>query len=102
MNSSHPSQEGFEGLSDLLPLSVASLCNNVNDCIFICSCGRQKAVTFAKHVFVELWQYKCALAFRVAYRIPSWLSSALERQRQGQNWLQAGVLASADLVEGHS
>lgn len=37
-NSSHPSQEGFEGLSNLLPLSIASPCNNVNDCIFICSC----------------------------------------------------------------
>lgn len=102
MNSSHPSQEGFEGLSDLLPLSVASLRNNVNDCIFVCSCGWQQAVTFSQHVFVELWQCKCALAFRVAYRIPSWLSSALERQQQGQNWLQGGALASADVEEGHS
>lgn len=38
---SHPSQEGFEGLSDLLPLCIASLCNNVNDCVFICSCSHE-------------------------------------------------------------
>lgn len=36
---SHPAQQGFEGLSDLLSLCVASLCDNINDGIFICSCG---------------------------------------------------------------
>lgn len=46
----HPSQEGFEGLSDLLPLSIASLRNNVNDCVFVCSCGQRQAVAFVKLV----------------------------------------------------
>lgn len=35
---SYPSQEGFEGLSYLLPLSIVSLGYNVNNCIFVCSC----------------------------------------------------------------
>lgn len=35
---SYPSQEGFEGLPYLLPLSIASLCYNVNNCVFVCSC----------------------------------------------------------------
>lgn len=38
IRSSHPSQEGLEALSDLLPLSIASLCDDVNDCVFISSC----------------------------------------------------------------
>lgn len=51
---SHPSQERFEGLSDLLSLSVASLCNDVNDCIFICSCKQYQAVTFVKKLFCKV------------------------------------------------
>lgn len=38
----HPSQKGFKGLSDLLPLGIAPLCNNVNDCVFICSCRHKR------------------------------------------------------------
>lgn len=101
---SHPSQEGLEGLSDLLPLSVAPLSNDVDDRVFICSCRQQQAGGFVK----TLCFYKIIAAHMFessrgrSYRIPSLLSSALEHPQRGQSRLQGAMLASAGGVEQHN